>query len=371
MSKPRVLIAMASGILGGPGKGLEQFLRHGGLDLCSPLVIDYVTGKEQGTTEFVQVLRSTGAPMASLQQQKALDFNLVQQGLELIEKHNIEILQSHGYKSHLLCYLLQRKTRLPWISVVEGWTSENFKIHCYTALEHVLIHGATEIVAVSNSLRSRLCPLARKRCKVIANAIASEDFAITVSKEDIRTRLGIAQDALVFGAMGRLSPEKNLQLFLRALAQIKKEYPKAHALIMGDGQEKGALQALTKELGLEDSCTFTGHISEIANHYNALDVQVMPSLSEGMPYAALEGMCLSLPMVASDAGGIPEVVINGNTGLLFPSNNLAGCTKALLRISGDAPLRMRLGQEGKARVEQHFNPKARTQQFIDLYQSVK
>ncbi len=97
----------------------------------------------------------------------------------------------------------------------------------------------------------------------------------------------------------------------------------------------------------------------------------MPSLSEGMPYAALEGMCLSLPMVASDAGGIPEVVINGGTGLLFPSNNLAGCTKALLRISGDAPLRMRLGQEGKARVGQHFSPRARTQHFIDLYQSLR
>ncbi len=369
MSKPRVLIAMASGILGGPGKGLEQFLRHGGLEKCSPLVIDYVTGKEQGETEYVKVIKSTGAPMASLYQKNALDIHLVSQGLELVQKNNIQILQSHGYKSHLLCWLLHIKTGLPWVAVVEGWTSENFKIHCYTALEQALIHGATEIVAVSESLRSRLWPLARKRCKVIANAIAREELQATISRQDMRRSLGLNEDALVFGAMGRLSPEKNLQLFLHAMVAIKKEYPKAHALIMGDGQEKQALQDLAKELGLEQSCTFTGHINGTANYYNTLDIQVMPSLSEGMPYAALEGMCLGLPIVASDAGGIPEVVQNGHTGLLFPSNNLTGFIKALLRVSGDALLRRQLGNAGKERIDALFSPAIRTEKFINLYQN--
>ncbi len=367
MSKPRVLIALATDILGGPGKGLEQFLRHGGLEHCYPIVLDYHIQDADNDTEYAKVMQSTGVTLEPLLQKNALDFSLIEQGLSLIKKHNIEILQSHGYKSHLLCYLLHRKTGLPWIAVVEGWTSENFKIHCYTALEHILIHGATEIVAVSKSLRSRLWPLARKRCQVIANAIASEELQVTIQRQDMRRQLGIAEDALVFGAMGRLSPEKNLQLFLRALVEVKKVHPQAHALIMGEGQEKDALQKLAKNLGLEKNCTFTGHITGTANYYNTLDIQVMPSLSEGMPYAALEGMCMQLPLVASDAGGIPEVVLNGQTGLLFPSNNLAGFTKALLRVSGDASLRQRLGQAGKERIASHFSPEVRTQNFIRLY----
>ncbi len=370
MSKPRILIAMASGILGGPGKGLEQFLRYGGLENCQPFIIDYVTGQEQGETEFVRIMKNTGAPIEPVYQKRLLDWSLIKQGMQLIQKHNIQILQSHGYKSHLLCYLLHRKTKLPWISVVEGWTRENIKIHCYTALEHILIHGSTEIVAVSESLRSRLLPRARKRCKVIPNAISTDELKVTILRQDMRQKLNIAQDALVFGTLGRLSPEKNLQLFLRAFVEVKKHHPTAHALIAGDGQERHNLENLARELCIDNACSFVGHISDTANYYNIIDIQVMPSLTEGMPYAALEGMCMQLPLVASRAGGIPEVVEDNITGLLFPSEDLAAFTKALLSLAGDPETRQRMGQAGKERINMLFSPQARAQQFIALYNTL-
>ncbi len=370
MQKPRVLIAMATGILGGPGKGLEQFLRHGGLEGCEPFIIDYNILGANNDTEYSRIMKSTGATVVPLCQKKVLDFTLVEQALDFIQKNNIQVLQSHGYKSHLLCYFLHRKTKLPWISVVEGWTSENFKIHCYTILEHILIHASTEIIAVSESLRSRLWPLARKRCKVIANAIASEELQVTISREDMRTRLGIAQDAMVIGSLGRLSPEKNLQLFLHAFAEIKKQNPHIHALIAGDGQERQNLENLAKTLGIDTACSFVGHISDTANYYNMLDIQVMPSLTEGMPYAALEGMCLQLPMVASDAGGIPEVVQNGITGLLFPSKNLTGFIMALQRLVHDSEMRTQLGRAGKERIDNEFSPAARSQKFLHMYHTL-
>ncbi len=370
MSKPHILIAMASDILGGPGKGLEQFLRYGGLEVCQPLILDYHIQNTDNNTEFYRIIQNTGASIAPIYQKRLLDWDLVTQGLHLIQKHNIQILQSHGYKSHLLCYLLHRKTKLPWISVVEGWTRENVKVHCYNALEHILIHGATEIVAVSESLRSRLLPLARKRCKVIPNAISVDELKVTINRQDMRQKLNIAQDALVFGTLGRLSPEKNLELFLRAFTEVKKIYPTAHALIAGDGQERQKLENLAQELCIDSACSFVGHISDTANYYNVIDIQVMPSLTEGMPYAALEGMCMQLPLVASSVGGIPEVVEDNITGLLFPTEDLTAFTKALLTLADAPETRQRMGQAGKERINNFFSPHARTQQFLNLYNNV-
>ncbi len=370
MNKPNILIALATDILGGPGKGLEQFLRYGALEACNPLVIDYIINNDESETDFVRTIKDTGVPMAKLFQNNPFDLAMVDQAIELIQKNNIQVLQSHGYKSHMLCYLLHRKTKLPWISVVEGWTSENFKIHCYNALEHMLIHGATEIVAVSESLRSRLLPFAKKRCLVIPNAIAPENLQVTITKEEMKKKLNISDDTLIIGTLGRLSPEKNLTLFLKAFAEIVKQHPNLHALIVGDGQEREALKTSAKDLNIENKCSFIGHITDVANYYNLLDIQVMPSLTEGMPYSALEGMCMEIPLVASDAGGIPEVVKHGVTGLLFPSENLSAFVESLLTLVQSKQTRLKLGQAGKERIEQHFTPQVRTQQFIDLYDKV-
>ncbi len=370
MHKPKVFIAMATGILGGPGKGLEQFLRYGGLDGCQPLLIDYVTGKEKGITDFVKIMTATGATVCPLYQKKTLDPALIDQAMTIIHENNIEILQSHGYKSHLLCYLLHRKTGLPWIAFVHGWTLENLRIRVYTLLEHLLLFKATEVVTVAQSLRQRLFSPVAKRAHVISNALAPQELIITESREHVRQKLGIAPDSLVVGLMGRLSPEKGHDLFLHALATARTQGAHLHALLVGGGQEKENLQHLVKKLHLEDFCTFTGHVQDTANYYQAMDIQVMPSTTEGMPNAALEGMYMGLPLIATSVGGIPEVVIHEETGILFPSGDAKALERALLRLAHNPETRERMGNAGKARVEEQFNPHTRAQKILQLYQDI-
>ncbi len=370
MHKPKVFIAMATGILGGPGKGLEQFLRYGGLDGCQPLLIDYVTGKEKGITDFVKIMTATGATVCPLYQKKTFDPALFDQALTLVQDNDIEILQSHGYKSHLLCYLLHRKTGLPWIAFVHGWTLENLRIRAYTLLEHLLLFKASEVVAVAQSLRQRLFSPVAKRARVITNALAPQELVITESREQVRQKLGIASDALVVGLMGRLSPEKGHELFLQALAAARTQGANLHALLVGDGQEKEHLQNLVKKLQLEDFCTFTGHVRDTANYYQAMDIQVMPSTTEGMPNAALEGMYMGLPLIATSVGGIPEVVLHEETGILFPSGHVKALEAALLRLAQSPETCERMGKAGKARVEEHFNPHTRAQKILQLYKDI-
>ncbi len=367
--KPSVLIALASSILGGPGKGLRQFLGSGGLEGCRPLLVAYNNRPDLGDTEYITAMRDTGAPVAVLRQRHPFDASIVDQSLELIHAHGISLLQSHGYKSHVLCWLLRRRTGLPWIAYVHGWTRENLRVRVYTALEHLLLLRADVVVAVSGSIRQRLLPPVRRRCRVIPNAVALDELGDPDSR-DIRQELDIPGDALVAGVVGRLSPEKGQEVFLRALALARAQEPRLFGLLVGGGQEEAALRRTARALGLDGACRFTGHVRGLAPYYRCMDMQVMPSFTEGMPNAALEGMSMGLPLIASNVGGIPEVVDDRKTGLLVRAGDAESLAGALTRLSARAEERDALGRAGRARVREDFDPHVRARRMLEVYAQV-
>ena len=365
--KPKVFIALASSILGGPGKGLKQFLVSGGLEKCEPLVVEYRTDASAGPSEYGLAMRSTGARVEVLRQKKRFDPGLVEQSLRLIRENGIEILQSHGYKSHVLCWILRRKTGLPWIAFVHGWTREDWKIRVYTLIEHVMLLLADEVVAVSGSLRQKLLPPVRRRCRVIPNAVAPEELAIPPEDENMRRRLGIPADALLAGVVGRLSPEKGQSVFVRALAVARQREPRLYGLLVGDGQEAGRLHDEVCSLGLEPYCLFTGHVQGLGPYYGSMDMLVLPSFAEGMPNVALEGMLMGLPVVACRVGGVPEVVVDKETGVLIAPGDVTALAQAMLELAASADLRRRLGEAGRDRMQREFTPQVRVERFMDLY----
>ncbi len=387
--RPRVFIAMASGILGGPGKGLTQFFRCGGLDRCEPLMVAYNRRPDGSETEFIREMRAAGVAVKILHQRRTLDPDLVRQALLLLREHKSELLQSHGYKSHVLCWLLRMKTGLPWVAFVHGWTAEDFKIRLYNGLEHIMLLFADRVVAVSESVRSRLLPPVRWKCSVIPNAVAARELhdahastnadaapglpveeQLNAAAGAIRKTFGIPSEVLVAGVVGRLSPEKGHMVFLRALAEARKSCPALHGLIIGQGQEKERLESAARELGLEGCCAFTGHVRGLAPYYRAMDMLVLPSFSEGMPNAALEGMLMGLPVVASAVGGVPEVVRKEETGLLVPAGDVNALSAALLRLAQASAQRSRLGRAGLARAAAAHSPEGRVRRICALYRKM-
>ena len=364
--KPRVLIAMASGVLGGPGKGLAQFLRSGGLEGCYPLVAAYNRNPDMRDTEFILAMRATGAPVAVLRQRRTLDFSLVRQGLELIKKHDINLLQSHGYKSHVLCWLLRRRTGLPWIAFVHGWTAENLRVRLYNGLEQAMLLFADEVVAVSESLKSKLLPPVRAACRVIPNAIECE--AGCENSGVPNPEATFPPGAIVAGVVGRLSPEKGQRVFIRALAKARERDSRLYGLLLGDGQEREHLEREARTLGLEGKCLFTGYVRNPAPYYRNMDMQVLPSFKEGMPNAALEGMAAGLPLIASRVGGVPEVVTDGFTGILLPAGDEEALARTLVELAADPERGRRMGAAGRERAIAEFSPKIRAGRFFRLYE---
>lgn len=367
--KPRVFIAMASSILGGPGKGLVQFFKNGGLESCSPLCITYVTDHEE-KTEFTRAIENAGVRVVPLRQRHALDPCLISQALAVVRGERCDLLQSHGYKSHVLCAALHWHTGLPWIAFVHGWTSENMKMQMYHRLEKTLVPFATRIVAVSDSISRRLTFVTGDKIRVISNAVDPVEAEIGSSGRDVRASLDMPAQAIVAGVVGRFSPEKGQTFFLRALALARERFPQLIGILVGDGPYRQTLEAEAVALGLSGAIHFSGHVTDVAEYFRAMDLVVMPSLSEGMPNVALEAMLFGKALVATRVGGIPEVVLDGVTGLLVEPRDSDRLASAMCSLLENRALLDSHGRAGRQRVLDEFSPALRTQRILDLYQEV-
>jgi len=367
--KPRVFIAMASSILGGPGKGLVQFFRNGGAEASVPLCITYVLDFKR-KTEFTSAIESAGVRVVPLQQKLTFDPRLISQALEIVRHEDINVLQSHGYKSHVLCAALHWRTGLPWIAFVHGWTSENMKMRLYHGIEKALVPFATRVVTVSESIRQRLPLTPRHKVRVIPNAVDPAELETENTRSEVRVSLAIPLEALVAGVVGRFSPEKGQTYFLRALALARERFPNLIGLLVGDGQDRQALEAEAHALGLSGAIHFTGHITDVAEYYRAMDMVVMPSLSEGMPNVALEAMLFGKALVATRVGGIPEVIQDGVTGSIVESRRSDQLATAMCSLFENQALLESYGRAGRQRVLDEFSPALRTRRILDLYQEV-
>jgi glycosyltransferase involved in cell wall biosynthesis len=183
----------------------------------------------------------------------------------------------------------------------------------------------------------------------------------------LRVALGIASDAPVVGVIGRLEQQKGISYFLQALPLLAARRPGLVALIVGDGSMMAALQAQAAALGVAGLTRFTGFLPDVAQVLALLDVVVIPSIWEPFGLVALEAMAAGRPVVASNVGGLPEIISNGETGLLVAAADPAALAAAIERLWGDADLCARLAVCGRQRVAAGFSLQMMATKVDELY----
>jgi glycosyltransferase involved in cell wall biosynthesis len=173
-------------------------------------------------------------------------------------------------------------------------------------------------------------------------------------------------------ACRQLFPRKGIRFLLEAGAQLKPQFPDLKIVLAGDGFERPALVQLAQELGIAADVTFLGWVpnSELPPYYRAAAVSVIPSLEEGFGIPAAEAMGCEVPVVASDAGGLPEVVEDGVTGLVVPRGDSGALAGAIGSLLADPERRRRMGQAGRARALRLFDWDRSAEQFEGLYREV-
>ena len=185
----------------------------------------------------------------------------------------------------------------------------------------------------------------------------------------IQTRYKIAPERVVIGAVGNLLAVKGYEFLIRAVAHIKTVIPSILCLIVGDGNRAYArtLYALVHELNVSDHVIFTGFCDDVYPLISVMDVFVLASTSEGFGIALLEAMAMNKPVVATSVGGIPEVVIHGQTGLLVKAKDSLALARTVSHLLANPEQAAAMGKRGRERVESCFSIKTEIAKFEDLY----
>jgi len=178
------------------------------------------------------------------------------------------------------------------------------------------------------------------------------------SREAARARLGLAPDAYVVAGVGRFVPIKGFDLLVGALAELVARVPDAHVLLIGAGVERGALEAQAAALGVTARLHITGPVSDVIGLLPAADVLAAPSRNEGMGRVLVEAMALGLPVVGTRVGGIADVILDGECGLVVPPEDPGALAEALVELGLDVARRAKLGEGARPRAEAFSTPVA-------------
>lgn len=181
-------------------------------------------------------------------------------------------------------------------------------------------------------------------------------------------------NALVVGTVGRLTPVKDQQALIAAVALLRQQRgalaSRIRLILVGDGPLRAELEQQVEAAGMVEITWFTGDRSDVASLLQCMNVFVLPSLAEGISNTLLEAMACALPVVATRVGGTPEIITSNEQGLLVPAADPQELALALARVLNDAALRQRLGNNGRRRVEQYFNWDATVNRYAGIYRSL-
>jgi glycosyltransferase involved in cell wall biosynthesis len=241
----------------------------------------------------------------------------------------------------------------------------------WSKIDRVLV-PTDEIKA--KTLRNTWIP--EQRVQVVPHGIDTDMLNPSASlRQDSRHRLGIRRDQFIAGVVGRLDPQKGQSVFLDAMSHLK-QHDNIIGLLIGEETrgEPGYRRVLEEQIGrlkLKDRVRFLGFLNDPNDYYPALDVLVLPSHKETFGMVVIEAMSYGIPIVATNAGGVPEIVVDGVTGLLIPPNNPMALADAISEILSDRERASTMGLAGRQRAVEKYRISTHIDRLESaLYQAV-
>jgi glycosyltransferase involved in cell wall biosynthesis len=249
------------------------------------------------------------------------------------------------------------------------------KTGIFLNIERALAHGTDRIVAVSESLRRELLEMYRVAApqKLIAIPLGFElDEYMNCEPlcGELRRELAITEDTRLVGIIARLTPIKAPQLFLDVARRVRQERPDVQFLLIGGGEMREALERSAHKMGLTGIVRFLGWRRDLPRLYADLDVVVLTSKNEGTPVSLIEAMASGVPVVSTNVGGVPDIVVDGVNGYLVPPGDEDALTAAILDLL-NRPARARaMGREGRSSVYPQYTVERLLNDISNLYKEL-
>ncbi|HUE73638.1 MAG TPA: GT4 family glycosyltransferase PelF [Pirellulaceae bacterium] len=291
----------------------------------------------------------------------------------VLRRHGVELVHAHQYAPFFYAMLarMMGMRHLPIIFTEHGRDYPDYPRLKRKVANRLLLRRCDRVVAVGNCVRDALIQnegLPPDRVEVIYNGVDISRYDPQRPLRDaVRKELGYDQGEILIMQVARLNRLKDHPTALRAMARLAKDCPQARLVLVGDGEERPALEKLTDELGLRGVVRFLGTRSDVARLLQAADIFLLSSISEGIPLTIIEAMATGLPCVATDVGGIAEVIIDGETGRLADARDADALADRLRALIGEPERARRMGAAGCIRAEGHFSDAAMHASYGKIY----
>lgn len=292
----------------------------------------------------------------------------------LIKKYNPDIVYAHSSKAGAIARAADIGLRNRCVYNPHGWA---FNMRCsakkkamYTAIEKIAAPFCDKIICISDA--EKQSALDKKICRedklqVIFNGVDIESYENGVRGAIKRKDLNIPEDAFVVGMVGRMSPQKAPDVFVKMAKQVKDEIPNAHFIIVGNGNQEDEIRKYAEDNGFSNSLHITGWVDNPMSYVELFDVACLLSRWEGFGLALPEYMMAGKPIVASRVDAIPNIIRNGENGLLVEVDDDIGASKAVLRILREDGLRKKIVAQGLEDVHNRFNARRVSEEHSKLF----
>lgn len=343
------------------------------------LSLVYSSMRDPAFSKDLEVFRELGIRLHEVPMRREIspwhDLAALVKIMRIIRKERFDIVHAHSSKAGFLGRLAARLLGVR--AVIYSPHSFSFQ-YCargcrgafYLWLERLASRWHDCLLCVSEGERRIAIEhglVTPKQIVVLPNAVALDSTKPLRTATEVREELGIAQGETVVGMVAHFRPQKGYSFFIGAIPAILRSCPKARFLIVGDGPLFGQAKKRIAELGVEHAVILAGYQDHTPDYYQVMDVFILSSLWEGLPYVILEAMTFGLPIVASDIHGNNELVVHGRNGFLVAPMSSPKIAEFVTRLVEDEHTRAAFGRESKRMADSMSSIQQWTESYEDAY----
>ena len=339
-------------------------------------------------TETVHLICFTNGPFADEARQLGIpttviaDSSLLRTGkriLAMIRHDGYQVIHCHGARANMMGMLLRKKAGVPVISTIHSdyrldYLGRPMAALTYGNINKIALRRFDAWVGVSAGMTDLLISRGfdPQRVYTLYNGVDFSRRPEIVPRDAYLKSIGLSveEDTVVFGIAARINPVKDMTTLIRAFAAAVEECPNIRLVIAGDGEQEAEIRALARELCPSGTVCFAGWVQQIDSFYNALDVNVLTSLSETFPYALTEGARMHCATIASRVGGVPYLIDDGFNGLLFEPRDVAKLTSHMVYFARHREERLAMGEKLYEKARRDFSLEAMVSKQESIYETI-
>lgn len=327
---------------------------------------------------FYEEAKSNGIDIEVIPQKRRSDMSVVKKISDLVNDEHYDIVHCHGARANTIAIFLKSKINVPMITTIHSDYLLDFKDSFYkdlifTPINTFALKRFDYYVAVTENFKSMLIDRGFNDQKIytLYNGINMNSDPWVIVKDDFLKRYNIDyKGKYLVGQVARLDGVKNIKMTIRAAQKLSETRRDIMFLIAGDGEELHELQKLAKELKVEDMIVFLGFVKENMSFFNAIDLNILTSLSESFPYVILEASKMKKATIATNVGGINELIRDGVDGYLIESNDFNKLASRIDYLADNSVKSVEMGVSIYNRVKESFSTESMAATQIEIYNNI-